>query len=98
PLGHVSREQLARSRQQLLERQARAAAALGLAEDVQDPGSSTILCIYRHAAAARDPVRDQEADAEHARQLVRPLAHYPVCDISVLELDSPDQVCETVWR
>src|SRR5207237_10791388 len=52
----------------------------------------------RSPETARDPVRDHEADAEHARQLVRALADDAVGAVAVMLVEPRDEVRETVRR
>ena len=61
--------------EQRRQRHAGAAAALGLGQQVQRrPRARARRLVGRTPTRARDPVGDQEPDAEHARQLVRPAA------------------------
>ena len=93
-------EQLPRRRQQRRQRQAGAAAALGLGEHVHDrralargPSPTGV------PAAQRDPVGDQEADPEHARQLVRVGARaISWAPVAVVLVDPRRQIGEAVGR
>ncbi len=77
-------------------RQARAAAALGLGQHMQDPGAHALGFSSRASGAARDAVGDGEADPEHARQLVGVLAHRAMGRVPVGLVNPPDQIGQPV--
>jgi hypothetical protein len=63
---------------------------------VEDAGTQSPGGVGGHVDRARDCVGGVEADAEHARQLVRALAHDPVSSRAVVLLDARDQPREAV--
>ena len=92
-------EQLRRARQQCAHAAGRCCrcAPPRRARAVRRRGSAPTASTGRPTRAG-DPVGDQEADAEHARQLVRVLAHDPVRGRPVVLADPLDQVAEPVRR
>src|SRR4030081_143014 len=61
---------------------------------MQHPRPRALGAVRRQPCSARDPVGDLEADPEHARQLIRALADYPVRGRAVLGVDPADEIGE----
>ena len=89
-------EQLVHRGQEHVERQARAAAALGLGQHVEHGRAPPVGAAGFDAEPLRDLVGDQEADAEYARQLIRTLGHDPVSAVPVGLADPPRQIRQPV--
>ena len=89
-------EQLVHRGQEHVERQARAAAALGLGQHVEHGRPPSVRAIGVHAESLGDLVGDPEADAEYARQLIGPVGHDPVSAVAVGLADPPRQVRQPV--
>ena len=96
-LGHGA-EQRARAAGELGDRQARRALPLGLGEHVQHGRARPGRRVGGHPGRPRDRVRGGEADAEHAREVVRALADDRVRLVAVLLLDPRHEPGEPVRR
>ena len=90
-------EQLSDGGKQQLERHARAPVALGLREDVKYGRARSLGTVVGDAEQAGDPIGGQEADAEHAGQLVRLFGYDAVRAVAVRLAEPWRQVGQAVW-